>query len=363
MIKLSTPRALTILMVDADDGTTEETGLTLTITVRKSGSSTWSAGSGSTTERGNGSYEYTPTSGEVNTAGDFELRAAAAGARTFRLKEQVVAALPGENVTVGAVAAGAIDSGAIADGAITAPKLASGAITSAKIAAGAITSGAFATDAIDANAVAATAVADIQSGLATAANVAAVEADTQDIQARLPAALVSGRIDASVGAMAAGTVTAAAIATGAIDADAIAGDAGTELAAAVDAALSSAHGAGAWGGSGGATAGEIADAICDEALAGHATAGTVGAALTSLLAGVAALPSAAAVATAVWDFAVEGSHTARHYLRIAVAALAGRHTGTTGSNVFYSPVSTSTPRVTATVASDGTRGNPTIDGA
>lgn len=63
----------------------------------------------------------------------------------------------------------------------------------------------------------------------------AIEVDTQDIQARLPAALVSGRIDASVGAMATGVVTATAIAsdaigsaeiaTGAIDADAIAADA------------------------------------------------------------------------------------------------------------------------------------------
>jgi len=42
--------------------------------------------------------------------------------------------------------------------------------------------------------------AQIQSGLATAANVEAVETDTQDIQSRLPAVLVSGRIDASVGA-------------------------------------------------------------------------------------------------------------------------------------------------------------------
>src|SRR3990172_2941928 len=54
-------------------------------------------------------------------------------------------------------------------------------------------------------------------------------ADTNDIQARLPAALVSGRIDASVGAMAAGVVTATAVATGAIDADAIASDAATEI--------------------------------------------------------------------------------------------------------------------------------------
>ncbi len=38
-----------------------------------------------------------------------------------------------------------------------------------------------------------------------------VETDTADIQGRIPAALVSGRIDASVGAMAANVVTAAAV--------------------------------------------------------------------------------------------------------------------------------------------------------
>src|SRR3990167_7707537 len=56
-----------------------------------------------------------------------------------------------------------------------------------------------------------------------------VEADTADIQARLPAALVSGRIDASVGAMAANVLTAAATAA----------DFGTEVAAAVWDALTS----------------------------------------------------------------------------------------------------------------------------
>lgn len=43
-----------------------------------------------------------------------------------------------------------------------------------------------------------------------------VETDTQDIQGRLPAALVSGRIDASVGAMAANTFTASALAADAV---------------------------------------------------------------------------------------------------------------------------------------------------
>jgi hypothetical protein len=49
-------------------------------------------------------------------------------------------------------------------------------------------------------------------GASISADVAAVQSDTNDIQTRLPAALVSGRIDASVGAMAANVMTAAAAA-------------------------------------------------------------------------------------------------------------------------------------------------------
>jgi len=64
---------------------------------------------------------------------------------------------------------------------------------------------------------------------ASAAALATVQADTDDIQARLPAALVGGRISADVGSMAANVITAAAIATNAIDADALATDAVTEL--------------------------------------------------------------------------------------------------------------------------------------
>jgi len=51
---------------------------------------------------------------------------------------------------------------------------------------------------------------------ATDADVSAVLADTNDIQARLPAALVGGRMDASVGAMAADVITAAALAADAV---------------------------------------------------------------------------------------------------------------------------------------------------
>ena len=48
------------------------------------------------------------------------------------------------------------------------------------------------------------------------AAIAGVQADTDNLQTRLPAALVGGRIDASVGAMANDTVTAAALATDAV---------------------------------------------------------------------------------------------------------------------------------------------------
>ena len=50
----------------------------------------------------------------------------------------------------------------------------------------------------------------------TAQTAGDIVADTNDIQSRLPAALVSGRMDASVGAMAANTLTASALASDAV---------------------------------------------------------------------------------------------------------------------------------------------------
>jgi len=77
------------------------------------------------------------------------------------------------------------------------------------VATGGITASSFAANAIDASAVAASAVAEIQSGLATSTA-------TTDIQSRLPAALVSGRMDASVGAMADDVITSSALAASAV---------------------------------------------------------------------------------------------------------------------------------------------------
>lgn len=78
--------------------------------------------------------------------------------------------------------------------------------------------GAMAANTLTASALAADAVTEIQSGLATGADVAGVQADTNDIQTRLPAALVGGRMDSSIGAVAAGAITAASFAAGAFDA-------------------------------------------------------------------------------------------------------------------------------------------------
>lgn len=80
-------------------------------------------------------------------------------------------------------------------------------------------------------------------GASVSADVAAVKGDTAAIlvdtgttlDGRIPAALVGGRMDSSVGAMAANTVTASAVADGAIDAGAIATDAITAAKIAADA--------------------------------------------------------------------------------------------------------------------------------
>jgi hypothetical protein len=90
-----------------------------------------------------------------------------------------------------------------------------------------------------------------------ATDIAALQADTDDIQTRLPSGLNSGNITAHVVSIANNAITAAAIATNAIDADALATDAITEIAAGVsisaaptveeiDAQLTASHGDGSW---------------------------------------------------------------------------------------------------------------------
>jgi hypothetical protein len=108
-----------------------------------------------------------------------------------------------------AIADNAIDAGAIADGAITAAKIADGAIDAATFAANAITSTVLANDAITAAKLAADVTTELQSGLATAANlstvagyldteIAAILADTNELQTDLTD---GGRLDLLIDAI------------------------------------------------------------------------------------------------------------------------------------------------------------------
>lgn len=192
LLKQSTARNLMVFMTDSADHVAGKTGLTLTITASKDGGA-FASITPTVTERATGWYSLALTTAHTDTLGDFVLHITGTGADPTDLRCQVVAALPGENVTVGGFTAGAITAAAIA------------------------------TDAIDGDAIAASAVTEIQSGLALSTQVdaleaaaIAIEADTQDIQSRLPAALVSGRIDASVGAMATDVITNTALAASAV---------------------------------------------------------------------------------------------------------------------------------------------------
>jgi hypothetical protein len=205
---------------------------------------------------------------------------------------------------------------------------------------------------------------------ATAAGITALQADTDDIQTRIPTALVGGRMDCSVGAMAAnvltatainadaitaakvadgtidaatfaagaitstvfaaGAITATVVATDAIDADALADGAitaATFAAGAIDATAiaDSAIDAGAIAtgaitsakfAAGAINAAAIADAAIDAATfaagAIDATAiatdalGSLELAASAVTEIAAAIPTAAAVADSVWDEATSG---------------------------------------------------------
>lgn len=127
-------------------------------------------------------------------------------------------------------------------------------------------------------------------GASVSADIAGVQSDTNDIQTRIPAALVSGRMDASVGAMAANTMTASALASDAVteiqsglataaalatlddyvDTEVAAIKAKTDLIPASPAAVSDIP-----------TAAAVADQVWDEVLSGHLTGGSTGAALNA----------------------------------------------------------------------------------
>jgi hypothetical protein len=152
MLAQSTARNLMVFLTSAADHVTGLTGATLTLTLSKNGAA-FASISPTVTERGNGWYSIALTAANTDTLGDFVLRATAAGADPIDLREQVYASLPGASVTVSSIA--------------------NNAITAASIAADAVT--------------------EIQTGLATAADLTAVKAKTDSLNFT-----VAGQVDANI---------------------------------------------------------------------------------------------------------------------------------------------------------------------
>jgi len=110
---------------------------------------------------------------------------------------------------VGSVAAGGITASSIATDAIDADALADGAITAATFAAGAIDATAIAANAIGASELAADAVTEIQSGLATAASIAALNnLSAAQVNSEVDTALADIHLDHLIGVADPGSIVA-----------------------------------------------------------------------------------------------------------------------------------------------------------
>jgi hypothetical protein len=137
------------------------------------------------------------------------------------------------------------------------------------------------------------------------------------------------------------------------------------------------------------TAAENADAVWDEAIAGHAGVGSTGAALAAaggggdpwstalpgaygagtagqivgdfLDAAVSGVPTAAEIADAVHDEAVDGAVTLRQSIRLNNSALGGKASGLGTSTATFRDLADSKDRIVATVDADGNRTAVTRD--
>jgi hypothetical protein len=262
LLKQSTAASVMVLMVDSTDHVTGKTGLTLTITASKNGGA-FASISPTVNERGSGWYELQLTTAHTDTLGDLALHVTGAAADPTDTLSYVVSrhladlAYPATSGRSLAVESDGMVHGDLKEWLGVAPL----ALDTQRVVVDVdhirddkINSNTFDDDAITAAALSAGAVSEIQAGLALEATaqaikgktdnlpadpadesileaaIAGVLADTNDIQSRLPAALVSGKMDSTIGAVTASALTAAAFAAGAIDANALANDAVEEIA-------------------------------------------------------------------------------------------------------------------------------------
>jgi hypothetical protein len=247
---------------------------------------------------------------------------------------------------------------------------------------------------------------------AVKAQTAAIEADTQDIQARIPAALVGGRIDANVGAISA-DATAADNAEAFFDGTGYAGTGNTIPTvttltnAPSDSAgvttLVSRIGVPTNLGGGGTIAANLVDieAQTDDigaagagltALATQASVNTLAGYVDTEVAAIkaktdqltftnpnqvdsfvalmgagvvddTAFAAEASIADAVHDEVVEGSYTLRQLVRLMAAALLGKAAGMATTTGTFRDLGDTKNRITATITADGDRTAVTLDGS
>lgn len=171
LLKQSTARDKMVLMVDSTDHVTGKTGLTLTIAASKNGAA-FASISPTVTERGNGWYSIALTSSHTDTLGDLALHITGTAADPSDPVWQVVAGLPGETVTLAAVT----HTGAV----IPTVSTLTGHTPQ--------TGDAYAR-------------LGAPAGASVSADIAGIQSDTNDIQTRIPAALVGGRMDSNLSAI------------------------------------------------------------------------------------------------------------------------------------------------------------------
>jgi hypothetical protein len=163
--------------VDSGDGNTEETGLTIAntdIKLWKAGATTLAnKNSGGATHISNGIYYAVLDATDTNTLGSLVIFVHVSGALAIRLECVVLAANVYDSL-IGAADNLQVHAAEISNDLITAAAIATGAIDADAIASDAITAAKIAANAIGASELAADAVTEIQSGLATAASIAAL---------------------------------------------------------------------------------------------------------------------------------------------------------------------------------------------
>lgn len=176
-----------------------------------------------------------------------------------------------------------------------------------------------------------------------------VETDTADIQSRLPAALVSGRIDSSVGAMASGVLTATAIAADAI----------TDAKVASDVTIASVTGAvGSVTGAVGSVTGNVGGSVGSVATGGISAASFAAGAITSTVIATGAVDADALATDAVTEIAagilgatIEGSYDLSECIKVIAAGMGGK-TSVSGSTVTFRNLSDSKNVIVATVVTN-----------